>query len=131
MNETDTAGILRRDALSANDNSVSRRGSGHPEEPNEPSTCFTRSPFLNVRCSLVTVEPVVFLTMFSVTMQTPLNTEYLWDRISQDVGTNVSKASGCSNESSPLDPLQEVASNFFCTVTFTCFTSSLTSYQKL
>lgn len=112
MNEPDTARILRRDELTSTDNGVSTNGCGHTEEPDVPTTCFKRPPY-NVKCSLVTVEPVVFLAMFSVAMQGLLSTQYLWDRISEDVGYNRSKTSECSNGSLPLDPLQKVASSVF------------------
>uniref|UniRef100_A0A8C6KBI1 Solute carrier family 46 member 1 n=1 Tax=Nothobranchius furzeri TaxID=105023 RepID=A0A8C6KBI1_NOTFU len=59
-------------------------------------------------CSLpVSVEPVLFLSMFSVALQAPLSTQYLWDRISEDLGFNGSRRSECSNSSVPPDPLQK------------------------
>lgn len=108
MNEPDTATILHSDALSTVNNGVSSNGCGHPGEPKKQTTYFTRPP-VNVRCSLITVEPVAFFAMFSLAMQGPLSTQYLWDRISEDVGYNGSKTSGCSNGSSATDPLQKVA----------------------
>lgn len=107
MSEPDTAAILDNDALSTITNGVSPNDCGRPGEPKKPTTYFTRLP-VNVRCSLITVEPVVFFAMFSVAMQGPLSTQYLWDRISEDVGYNGSKTSGCSNGSSATDPLQKV-----------------------
>uniref|UniRef100_A0A8C1UUL3 Uncharacterized protein n=1 Tax=Cyprinus carpio TaxID=7962 RepID=A0A8C1UUL3_CYPCA len=44
----------------------------------------------------VTVEPVMFLSMFSIVLQWPLSTQYLWDRISEDVGYNGTKGGGCN-----------------------------------
>ncbi len=55
----------------------------------------------------VTVEPVIFLSMFSIVLQMPLCTQYLWDRISEDVGYNGTKGGGC-NASTVDDPLQKV-----------------------
>ncbi len=55
----------------------------------------------------VTVEPVIFLSMFSIALQMPLCTQYLWDRISEDVGYNGTKGGGC-NASTVDDPLQKV-----------------------
>lgn len=109
MNESDTANILRRDVLATTEGSTA--DGGHTEEPEEPSTRFVRPPY-NVKCSAVTVEPVIFLAMFSVAMNGPLSTQYLWDRISEDVGYNGSKTSECSNGSIPPDPLQKVFQSF-------------------
>lgn len=59
----------------------------------------------------VTVEPVLFLSMFSLVLQMPLNTQYLWERISEDVGYNGTRGgAGCGNSSAEHDPLQKVAS---------------------
>ncbi|XP_074498033.1 proton-coupled folate transporter isoform X1 [Sebastes fasciatus] len=95
MEELDTAAILPADVL--NDD--------HKEEEDEPTTGSGRPPF---SCSLlpVTVEPVLFLSMFSLALQAPLSTQYLWDRISEDLGYNGSKRAGCSNSSAAPDPLQ-------------------------
>lgn len=54
----------------------------------------------------VTVEPVIFLSTFSIALQGPLFTQYLWDRISEDVGYNGTKSSEC-NSSQLVDPLQK------------------------
>lgn len=105
MNESDTVKILRRDALAAADEEVTERG--RTEGAEEPSTSFLRPPY-TVKCSALTVEPVIFLAMFSVAMNGPLSTQYLWDRISQDVGYNGSRTSDCTNGSAPPDPLQKV-----------------------
>lgn len=105
MNESDTVKILRRDALAAADEGVTERG--RTEGAEEPSTSYLRPPY-TVKCSTPTVEPVIFLAMFSVAMNGPLSTQYLWDRISQDVGYNGSRMSVCTNGSSPPDPLQKV-----------------------
>ncbi|XP_029699962.1 proton-coupled folate transporter [Takifugu rubripes] len=104
MNESDTVKILRRDALAAADEGVTERG--RTEGAEEPSTSFLRPPY-TVKCSALTVEPVIFLAMFSVAMNGPLSTQYLWDRISQDVGYNGSRTSECTNGSAPPDPLQK------------------------
>lgn len=110
MNESDTAKIIRGDVLATTDERT--LNDGHTEEPAEPSTRFERPPY-NIKCSAVTVEPVIFLAMFSVAMNGPLSTQYLWDRISEDVGYNGSKRSECSNGSLPLDPLQKVFFSHF------------------
>nr|XP_015223048.1 PREDICTED: proton-coupled folate transporter isoform X2 [Lepisosteus oculatus] len=58
-----------------------------------------RPPF---PCRLpVTVEPVLFLCTFSLVLQTPLCTQYLWDRISEDLGYNGTREGGCRNDSGP------------------------------
>ncbi|XP_064208925.1 proton-coupled folate transporter isoform X1 [Anguilla rostrata] len=64
-----------------------------------------RPPF---PCPLpISVEPVLFLSMFSLALQMPLTTQYLWDRISEDVGYNGTKSGGCRNTSGPPDPLEK------------------------
>lgn len=108
MNEPDTATILSRD-----DDDRTTNDCGHTEETAVPTTRFRRPP-LFVKCWLVTVEPVMFLTMFSVAMSIPLSTQYLWDRISEDVGYNGSKTSECNNVTGTPDPLHEVDWNVFC-----------------
>ncbi|KAG7282520.1 hypothetical protein CRUP_020235 [Coryphaenoides rupestris] len=65
----------------------------------------TRPPFA---CPFgLSVEPVLFLAMFSIALQAPLSTQYLWDRISEDLGYNGTKAGGCGNTSADPDPLQK------------------------
>lgn len=103
MDQLDTVGIVRRDHLSPEASSSSWGRCGHREAP-----CWRSSRF---RLPLISVEPVVVLTMFSVALHDPLSTQYLWARISEDHGYNQSKTSGCgsgSGESSRQDPLQKV-----------------------
>lgn len=74
-----------------------------PGETVAPSAgCVQPPPYSCLRP--VTVEPVLFLSMFSIALQGPLFTQYLWDRLSEDVGYNGSKSSGC-NGSAHEDPL--------------------------
>lgn len=101
MNDSDTAEIVPRDVTDE------RTPDGGPTE--EPEAPRPRFPPVNGKCSAVTVEPVIFLAMFSVAMNGPLSTQYLWDRVSEDVGYNGSKTSECSNGSIPPDPLQKVS----------------------
>uniref|UniRef100_A0A3Q4BAX5 Uncharacterized protein n=1 Tax=Mola mola TaxID=94237 RepID=A0A3Q4BAX5_MOLML len=75
---------------------------------NFTGSCSARPPFKLPR-SQVTVEPVMFLATFSVAMQAPLSTQYLWDRISEELGYNSSRTSECSNLSLNQDPLKKVA----------------------
>lgn len=96
MDSSDTSAILSED----------------PSESDESSkVCCLRVP-AGARappCSCpfsVTVEPVMFLSMFSIGLQMPLYTQYLWDRISEDVGYNGTKAGGC-NASTVHDPLEK------------------------
>lgn len=105
MDEPDTAAILPGDVLSSTSTDDDTTGStGHKDDADVPTTRCVRPPFT---CSLpVSVEPVMFLSMFSLALQAPLSTQYLWDRISEDLGYNGSKSSGCSNGSVPPDPLQ-------------------------
>uniref|UniRef100_A0A3Q3X107 Proton-coupled folate transporter n=1 Tax=Mola mola TaxID=94237 RepID=A0A3Q3X107_MOLML len=106
MNEPDTARILGSDALTSADSYGSMTAGGPAEEPDAPGSCSARPPFKLPR-SQVTVEPVMFLAMFSVAMQAPLSTQYLWDRISEELGYNSSRTSECSNLSLNQDPLQK------------------------
>uniref|UniRef100_A0A8D3B730 Proton-coupled folate transporter n=1 Tax=Scophthalmus maximus TaxID=52904 RepID=A0A8D3B730_SCOMX len=113
MDESDTAAILPGDVLDAT--SAEDRPSsscGHRDEDDAPTTttnttgCSARPPPL--ACPLpVSVEPVLFLSMFSLALQAPLSTQYLWDRISEDLGYNGSKRSECGNSSASPDPLQK------------------------
>lgn len=104
MDEQDTAAILHGDVLS--DTAEEPQLDVNKEESGVPSTDVVRPP---VTCSLpVSVEPVLFLSMFSLALQAPLSTQYLWDRISEDLGYNGSKRSECGNSSAPPDPLQKV-----------------------
>ncbi|KAM4566318.1 proton-coupled folate transporter [Odontesthes bonariensis] len=99
MDESDTAAILPGDVLSA------ASTDGHKEEADVPTTRAARP---SLTCTPpVSVEPVLFLSMFSLVLQAPLSTQYLWDRISDDLGYNGSKRSECGNSSVPPDPLQK------------------------
>lgn len=99
MDEPDTAAIVDPDPDSATDRETSLVDSfGHRDETR------LKPPF---SCSQpVSVEPVLFLSMFSLTLLAPLSTQYLWDRISEDLGYNGSERSEC-NSSLPPDPLQK------------------------
>ncbi|XP_075905798.1 proton-coupled folate transporter-like isoform X2 [Nelusetta ayraudi] len=100
MSESDTVGIVRRDELSPEASNAAWARSHQPEAASWPwSLC---------RLPLVSVEPVVVLTMFSVALHDPLSTQYLWARISEDLSYNHTKESGCgSGGSSHQDPLQK------------------------
>ncbi|XP_060902440.1 proton-coupled folate transporter [Labrus mixtus] len=107
MDERDTAGILSGDVLSATstEEELSTYGScGLQDEAAASTTRSWRPPFA---CPLpLTVEPVMFLSMFSIALQSPLATQYVWDRVSDDVGYNGSRRLSCNNSLTP-DPLQE------------------------
>ncbi|XP_066515065.1 proton-coupled folate transporter [Hoplias malabaricus] len=76
-----------------------------PEERSEVSSSSCRAPPYSCPLS-VTVEPVLFLSTFSLALQMPLYTQYLWDRISEDLGYNGTRGGGC-NSSSVHDPLHK------------------------
>lgn len=113
MDESETAAILPGDILNATstgEQTSNNESFGAEEEADttltSPTTRSVRPPF---PCPLpVSVEPVLFLSMFSIALQAPLTTQYLWDRISEDLGYNGSRSSECSNSSVPPDPLQKV-----------------------
>lgn len=95
MEDSDTNAILPGGEDSSQDNYKSRR-----------NLCLTAPPY---SCPFsVSVEPVLFLSMFSLALQMPLCTQYLWDRISEDLGYNGTKTGGCNNSSGPPDPLEKV-----------------------
>lgn len=94
MNESDTTSFLQLDPRTP------KETYGAAELPAAPATSASS------RHTWVTVEPALVLTMVSVGLHGPLSTQYLWERISQDIGYNGSEMSGCSNVSS--DPLQKV-----------------------
>lgn len=113
MNEPDTTRILGRDSLAGTEDGSPVDDDRDRTEQKATTTatcCGWRVP----RCP-VTVEPVMFLAMFSLILQGPLSTQYLFDRMSQEVGFNRSRTSECGgNASSPPDPLQKVALFFVC-----------------
>ncbi|XP_019943917.1 proton-coupled folate transporter isoform X2 [Paralichthys olivaceus] len=114
MEESDTAAILPADVLNATsaEEDPTSDWFGHKEEAEVPTTTTTGSCEPRPRFSWpllppVSVEPVLFLSMFSLALQAPLSTQYLWDRLSEDLGYNGSKRSECTNGSVPPDPLQK------------------------
>ncbi|XP_072547758.1 proton-coupled folate transporter [Salminus brasiliensis] len=89
--DSDTTEILPADALS-------------PEQEDPVGSPRCRAPPYSCPFS-VTVQPVLFLATFSLALQMPLYTQYLWDRISEDLGYNGTKGGGCN--SSAHDQLQK------------------------
>ncbi|CAB1348905.1 unnamed protein product [Coregonus sp. 'balchen'] len=91
MEDSDTRAILPEDTLSSADDDIPINDtfSKNEEVEKKGHICSRRPPFA---CPLsVSVEPVLFLSMFSLSLQWPLSTQYLWDRISEDVGYNGTK----------------------------------------
>ncbi|XP_029372809.1 proton-coupled folate transporter [Echeneis naucrates] len=107
MDESDTTAILPGDLLavtSAADQESDRPAAKDGSDEAAAAVSVRPPP----RCPVpVSVEPVLFLSMFSLVLQTPLSTQYLRDRISEDLGYNGTRRSGCSNSSVTPDPLQE------------------------
>jgi len=97
MDESDTSAILAEDSESGDSSKVCCCFKVTQNKPPPPCSC----PFS------VTVEPVMFLSTFSIVLQMPLYTQYLWERISEDVGYNGTKSGGC-NASTVHDPLLKV-----------------------
>ncbi|XP_049582667.1 proton-coupled folate transporter isoform X1 [Syngnathus scovelli] len=106
MYEPDTAAILPDDEeLKADGSNFS---SGHDEDTLQLPPPTSRPAGPPFACPLpVSVEPVMFLSVFAVVLQAPLTTQYLWDRISEDVGYNASKMSECGNRSAGPNALQK------------------------
>lgn len=100
MDESDTVELMHGDHLSPDASNSSCGRYGQSEAPWESGRSSLFRP------PLVSVEPVVVLTMFSVALHEPLSTQYLWARISEDLRYNRTKTSGC--ESSHQDALQKV-----------------------
>ncbi|XP_067221485.1 proton-coupled folate transporter [Chanodichthys erythropterus] len=96
MDESDTSAIIAEDSESGDSSKVCCCFKVTQNKPPPPCSC----PFS------VTVEPVMFLSTFSIVLQMPLYTQYLWDRLSEDVGYNGTKGGGC-NASTVHDPLQK------------------------
>ncbi|XP_072318727.1 proton-coupled folate transporter [Eucyclogobius newberryi] len=93
MNEPDTVTILDH-----------VHGPEFGTEDQEPTATFSarskKPPFSCFRP--VTVEPVLFFSTFSIALQGPLFTQYLWERFSEDAGHNSSRRSECNSTSDPL-----------------------------
>nr|XP_057936116.1 proton-coupled folate transporter [Doryrhamphus excisus] len=105
MFEPDTAAILPgdEDTNSGVNEDDAKASFGRTED--SLTTGRVGPPFT---CPLpVSVEPVMFLSVFAVVLQAPLSTQYLWDRISEDLGYNASKRPACGNSSAETDPLQK------------------------
>ncbi|CAL8351165.1 unnamed protein product [Lota lota] len=103
MEERDTVAILPTDNLASSDDEITT--SSPNEEVEIKRNGCRRPPFA---CPFgLSVEPVLFLAMFSIALQAPLSTQYLWERISEDLGYNGTKGGGCGNTSADPDPLQK------------------------
>ncbi|CAL8335192.1 unnamed protein product [Boreogadus saida] len=103
MEERDTVAILPTDNLTSSDDEITN-SSPNEEVAIQRNSC-RRPPFA---CPFgLSVEPVLFLAMFSIALQAPLSTQYLWERISEDLGYNGTKGGGCGNTSADPDPLQK------------------------
>lgn len=108
MDEPDTVAILPGDLLSASSTDDHLSDPVEPKQEADVPTSTCCSVVSPCRWPVpVSVEPVLFLSMFSLALQAPLSTQYLWDRISEDLGYNGSKRSACSNSSEDPDPLQK------------------------
>ncbi|XP_076027491.1 proton-coupled folate transporter [Genypterus blacodes] len=106
MEEENTAPILPEDSLASAEDKAEPGSCGGGKEGSAapPGRCCRRPPFA---CPLsVTVEPVLLLSMFALTLQAPLATQYLWDRISEDLGYNGTGSGGCNSTGDP-DPLEK------------------------
>lgn len=107
--DSDTREIMSADTLRPlEEQEALEEQAEQAEQAGSRSGCSGSPPFA---CPLsVTVEPVLFLSMFSLALQMPLYTQYLWDRISEDVGYNGTRrgGGGCGNSSAEHEPLQKV-----------------------
>lgn len=110
MGDSDTSAILPNEEDSPQDHSKPRRFLCPTPVGNNVITLCPKPPPYSCPLS-VSVEPVLFLAMFSLALQMPLYTQYLWDRISEDLGYNGTKTGGCHNSTGPTDPLEKVSKN--------------------
>ncbi|XP_036380603.1 proton-coupled folate transporter [Megalops cyprinoides] len=110
MDDSDTSAILPEEFTPYSADEIPDLGSVSADSEtadvqNKRTLRPGRPPF---PCPLpVSVEPVLFLAMFSLALQMPLYTQYLWDRISTDLGYNGTKSGGCGNSSGPPDALEK------------------------
>ncbi|XP_063061666.1 proton-coupled folate transporter [Engraulis encrasicolus] len=103
MDDSDTRAILPDEEESPEDNSIASKCCC-PMSMGDNAVC-SPPPY---SCPLsVSVEPVLFLSMFSLGLQIPLCTQYLWDRISEDLGYNGTDTGKCANHTGPVDPLEK------------------------
>lgn len=106
MDAADTEELLP-EADGRSDFGQSRSTSGDRGRP-EPEDGAKRESRCFPHRLCVTVEPVLFLSMFSLALQMPLYTQYLWERFSAAVGYNGTATRGCGNSSGPPDALEKV-----------------------
>ncbi|XP_018604245.2 proton-coupled folate transporter isoform X2 [Scleropages formosus] len=112
MEESDTSAILPQDFLAGPSDSgsslenVCETPAAVEKDAQTRSRTATGRPPLS--CPLgVTVEPAIFLSMFSVALQRPLYTQYLWERISADLGYNGTRDRGCGGSTRPPDAAEQ------------------------
>ncbi|KPP66667.1 proton-coupled folate transporter-like, partial [Scleropages formosus] len=110
--ESDTSAILPQDFLAGPSDSgsslenVCEAPVAVEKDAQTRSRTATGRPPLS--CPLgVTVEPAIFLSMFSVALQRPLYTQYLWERISADLGYNGTRDRGCGGSTRPPDAAEQ------------------------
>ncbi|GCC41853.1 hypothetical protein chiPu_0025920 [Chiloscyllium punctatum] len=56
----------------------------------------------------LTVEPLVFLSMLALTLQAPLSTQYIFQRISSELGFSGNRSRGCNKSQGREAALEEV-----------------------
>lgn len=108
MTTEETEEIISRDNIATSANYGSNQSGTTEETVPTVSTCFPRP--IKLTFKPVTVEPVMFLVMFSLALSVPLSTQYVWGRYSEELGFNGSRSSGCGNSSKILDPVAKVGS---------------------
>ncbi|XP_078404410.1 proton-coupled folate transporter isoform X1 [Cetorhinus maximus] len=62
------------------------------DSPPAPALSRSRSPG-----AWLTVEPVLFLTMLALALQAPLSTQYIFQRVSAELGFNGNRSRGCNS----------------------------------
>ncbi|CAN9511604.1 unnamed protein product [Ophioblennius macclurei] len=103
MEEMDTAAILQADQQ---DDDVTEEDKDKEEKQvgTGGSCCGSRCRF---GLGVVTVEPVLLLSTFSMWLQLPLSAQYLWERVSAELGFNGTRRAACGNASLTPDPLEK------------------------
>ncbi|XP_067864644.1 proton-coupled folate transporter isoform X2 [Heptranchias perlo] len=82
-----------------------------PESPPPPELRPGRARSLGARlrsCGYCpTVEPVMFLAMMALVLQTPLTTQYIFERVSAELGFSGNRSRGCNRSRGPDAELEQ------------------------
>eukprot|EP00061_Rhincodon_typus_P001972 g16288.t1 len=81
------------------------------QEPHSPASGPGPGPGRG-RCRVpgarLTVEPLVFLSMLALVLQAPLSTQYIFQRISSELGFSGNRSRGCNKSQGSQAQLEKV-----------------------